>query len=74
MKSVTYSNKTSAIPPLKHNGQIYNKASDKTELLNKIFASNAHVDDGGKRASNLHSKTSHLHCEISAKEGYQETS
>ena len=56
MKSVTDSNKTSAILPLKHNVQMYNKASDKSELLNKIFASNAHFDDHddcGNRASNL---------------------
>ncbi len=58
MKSVTDSNQTSAIPPLKHNGRIYNKARDKTELLNKIFASNAQLDDDGKRPPNLHSKTS----------------
>ena len=45
MKSVTdTSNKTSAIPPLKHNGQICNKASDKAELLIKMFASHVQLE------------------------------
>ncbi len=34
------------------------KASHNSELLNKIFASNAQLVDGGKRPPSLHSKTS----------------
>ena len=49
VKSVTDSNKTSAVPPLKSdNGQIFNDAEDKAELLNNTFAANAHLDDKGK--------------------------
>ena len=57
VKSVTDSSKTSAIPPLFHDGQVYNQACDKSELLKNTFAANAQVDDGGKRPK-LASKTS----------------
>lgn len=58
VKSVTDSNKTSAVPPLKSdNGQIFNEAADKAELLNNTFAANAHLDDKGKVPPNLNLKT-----------------
>ena len=47
------SNKTSAVPPLIWDGQIYNKAKDKAELLNNIFTANAHLDDSGKSPPTL---------------------
>ena len=48
---------TSAIPPLRHDGHIYNKASEKAQLLNNLFAANSQIDDGGKTPPKLHAKT-----------------
>ena len=56
MKSVTGSNKTSAIPPLRHDGHIY-KASEKAQLLNNMFAANSQLDDDGKTLPKLRAKT-----------------
>ena len=57
MKTVTGSNKTSAISPLRHDGHIYNKASEKAQLLNNMFAANSQLDDGGKTSPKLQTKT-----------------
>ncbi|XP_071478923.1 uncharacterized protein [Diadema antillarum] len=58
VKSVTDSNKTSAVPQLKSgNGQIFNETAVKAELLNNTFAANAHLDDKGKVPPNLNLKT-----------------
>ena len=57
VKSVTDSNKTSAVPPLKSdNGQIFHDAEE-AELLNNTFAANAHLDDQGKIPPKLKLKT-----------------
>ena len=36
VKTVTGSKKTSAVPPLRHDGHIYNKTNEKVQLLNNI--------------------------------------
>ena len=59
MKTVTGSNKTCAIPPLRHDVHIYIKASEKAQLLNNMFAANSQLDDGGKTPK-LHTKTKQL--------------
>ena len=44
---MTDSNKPSAVPPLTSDGQIFNEAKYKAELLNNTFASNARLHDEG---------------------------
>lgn len=58
VKSVTDSNKTSNVPPLKtSDGRVINGAREKAELLNNTFVANAQLNDNGKVPPTLQPQT-----------------